>query len=408
MPVPTVRLKIRVKLRNGSRAYVDPVFSSNNKLRPLYALVDGKPRHHPEGVYHLRYMKRGKRVWEPVGNDPQVALTAQLRIEHGLQAIALGVAAPGPVATETGKTDLAEAMAEYLKDIACAKSKSTLYAYRHTLKVFASTCTKTYLEQVTRRDILNYHEHLRASGNAPRTIANRSNFLKIFFLHEKIAWPLAKTDRVSYTEKTVSAYQPDEINKLLEFATEEESALIQFFLFTGARDQEVQFATWRDVNFSAKTFSVTEKLDLGFKPKDKEEGDIPIPDSLVDLLRARRQKLPHSRFIFSSEDSKADRHFLRTVKKLALRAGMNCGCCFNKVGHSCATKPVCARIGLHRFRKTFATMHHQAGVPVDTIRRWLRHSDLTTTQAYLAGSDDKSQRTRDQVNTTFAFVKAAA
>ena len=67
MPVPTVRLKIRVKLSNGSRAYVDPVFSSNNKLKPLYALVDGKPRHHPEGVYHLRYMKRGKRVWEDDG-----------------------------------------------------------------------------------------------------------------------------------------------------------------------------------------------------------------------------------------------------------------------------------------------------------------------------------------------------
>jgi integrase/recombinase XerD len=74
---------------------------------------------------------------------------------------------------------------------------------------------------------------------------------------------------VSYTEKAVSAYQPEEINKLLEFANEEESALIQFFLFTGARDREVQFATWRDVNFSAKTFSVTEKLDLGFNPKDK-------------------------------------------------------------------------------------------------------------------------------------------
>jgi hypothetical protein len=173
MSVPTVPLKIRVKLPNGSRAYVDPVFSSNNKLKPLYALVDGKPRHHPEGVYHLRYMKRGKRVWEPVGNDPQGALTAQLRIEHGLQAIALGFAAPGPVAIETGKTDLAEAMAEYLKDIACAKSKSTLYAYRHTLKIFATTCSKKYLEQVTRRDILNYHEHLRrrAMPRAPLRIA---------------------------------------------------------------------------------------------------------------------------------------------------------------------------------------------------------------------------------------------
>ena len=62
MPVPTVGLKIRVKLSNGSRAYVDPVFSSNNKLKFLCGLVDGKPQHHPEGVHHLRYLRRGKRV----------------------------------------------------------------------------------------------------------------------------------------------------------------------------------------------------------------------------------------------------------------------------------------------------------------------------------------------------------
>jgi hypothetical protein len=43
MPVPAVRLKIRVRLANGSRAYVDPVFSSNGKLKPLYAVVNGKP-----------------------------------------------------------------------------------------------------------------------------------------------------------------------------------------------------------------------------------------------------------------------------------------------------------------------------------------------------------------------------
>jgi hypothetical protein len=67
MPVPAVRLKIRVRLSNGSRAYVDPVFSSDGKLKPLFAVVNGKPEHHPEGVYNLRYVKAGKRVWDAVG-----------------------------------------------------------------------------------------------------------------------------------------------------------------------------------------------------------------------------------------------------------------------------------------------------------------------------------------------------
>src|SRR5258708_21612247 len=105
MPVPAVRLKIRVRLSNGSRSYVDPVFSSNGKLKPLYAVVNGKPEHHPEGVYNLRYVKAGKRVWDAVGTDAHLALTAKLLVEHTLQAVSLRITHLHPLKTAC-KTDL--------------------------------------------------------------------------------------------------------------------------------------------------------------------------------------------------------------------------------------------------------------------------------------------------------------
>ena len=114
---------------------------------------------------------------------------------------------------------------------------------------------------------------------------------------------------MKFTDKVVSAYEQHEINALVAAADQEESELIQFFLFTGARDREVQYATWRDVNFTAKTFAVTEKLDLGFSPKDKEEGEIPIPDSLINSLRARRKKYPDSRLIFPGIGGKPNATF---------------------------------------------------------------------------------------------------
>jgi len=154
MPVPAVRLKIRVRLSNGSRAYVDPVYSSNAKLKPLFAVVKGKPEHYPEGVYNLRYLKAGKRVWDAVGVDPQLALTAKLRVEHSLQAVSLRLTEPDPVKTPA-KTSLADAVKEYLSDIGKAKAKRTLYAYTRTLNVFLSTCSKRYIEQINRRDVLN-------------------------------------------------------------------------------------------------------------------------------------------------------------------------------------------------------------------------------------------------------------
>src|SRR5271167_4715302 len=128
MPVPVVRLKIRVRLPNGSRTYVDPVFSSNGKLKPLYAVINGKPEHHPEGSYHLRYVQGDRRVWHAVGTDAQLALTAKLRVEHKLQSVSLGLTATDAVETPS-KTDLEKAITEYLSDTAKAKSKRTLYAY---------------------------------------------------------------------------------------------------------------------------------------------------------------------------------------------------------------------------------------------------------------------------------------
>jgi integrase/recombinase XerD len=397
-----VRLKIRVRLPDGSYPFVEPVFASNGKLKPLYAVVGGKQEHHPEGVYHLRYLSGGKRVWDSVGADPQLALTAKLQRERQLGAEAAGIAVVEHAPERKGRTPLNEAIENYVSEVKAQKSRKTHLAYALTLKLFGESCQKLHLEDLDRKVVIAYMGHLKSKGCGPRTVANRIGFLKTFFRSQSLPWPLAKSDRPRYTEKVVSAYSKDEIRRLMTAANQDEYELFQFFLCTGAREQEVEYATWRDVDLNQKTFAVTEKLDFGFVPKDKEEGIIPIPDSLVELLRARKQRRPDTRLIFPGSNGKPDGHFLRILKRLALRAGMNCGQCYNRLGKCCADHFTCRRWELHRFRKTYATMHHEGGVSVRTIQRWLRHSDLETTLRYLAGSDDTSERTRQQVNATFA------
>lgn len=62
---------------------------------------------------------------------------------------------------------------------------------------------------------------------------------------------------------------------------------------------------------------------------------------------------------------------------------------------------------LHKFRKTFATMHHEeAGISARTLQKWLGHSSLETTLAYLEAADVRSERTREQVNKSFAVWQA--
>jgi integrase/recombinase XerD len=398
---PVVRIKIRVRLADGSYPFLDPVVSGNGKLKPSYAIVNGKHEHHPEGVYHLRFATHGKRQWEPVGSDAQFAQIAKLKKEKLLEAEAAGVEIIEE-AQPPKKLTLTDAIAEYLVEIKAQRAHKTLLAYQLTLRLFAESCCKRYLDDVERKDIIAFIGFLKEQGNGPRTVANRVAYLKIFLHHFDIRGLLGKKDKPKFTGKIVSAYRPDEVRALMATADQEERELFQFFLCTGCRDKEVQYATWRDVDFAARTFTVTEKLELGFVPKDKEEGTIPIPDSLVELLQERRRRYPTTRLIFPGPNGKANGHYLRILKRLGFRAGLNCGECINKKGQSCATHPTCSRWELHRWRKTFASWHSEARVPVRRIQAWLRPSDLSTTLRYLAGSDDRSQHTRDLVNSTFA------
>jgi hypothetical protein len=62
-----------------------------------YAVVNRKPEHHPEGVYHLRFgTKDGKQTFVPVGNDPYVALDKLAEKQRWLRDRERGVCHPAP------------------------------------------------------------------------------------------------------------------------------------------------------------------------------------------------------------------------------------------------------------------------------------------------------------------------
>jgi integrase len=212
-------------------------------------------------------------------------------------------------------------------------------------------------------------------------------------------------DLPKYTKKTVRKYNKAQLQKMFDSATIDEWELMHFLLGVGPRAQETSYACYPDVDYVTGQYSVKEHLELGFTPKDGEEGTFPIPRSLVEILLARRKRYPKTRLIFPGPSGKPDLHLLRRIKRLGLRAGVNCGFCISKKGLSCATEPVCEHVILHTMRKTYASMLHKNGVPARTIMRYLRHSDLETTLAYLADDEDDDEL-RTTVDGTFAGFAA--
>src|ERR1700690_4656895 len=70
----TATLYIRIT-KNGKSSFCKPVYQSKGRLKPQYAMVDGEPEHHKEGVYYIRFgADDGKQQFVLVGKDPYIAL----------------------------------------------------------------------------------------------------------------------------------------------------------------------------------------------------------------------------------------------------------------------------------------------------------------------------------------------
>lgn len=76
--------------------------------------------------------------------------------------------------------------------------------------------------------------------------------------------------------------------------------------------------------------------------------------------------------VFPNGEGKPDGHFLRKLKSIAKKAGVE-------------------GAELHRYRKTYADTLHEEGVSVNTIRIRLGHESLDVTLAYLKGKDAESE-----------------
>lgn len=409
MKAPKVRVYIRIRRPDGVDAYADPAWNRNRSLRGGYAVRGGRQEYHPEGIYYLRYARCGKRVWDSVGKDPDLALTALRNVEHSLTSIALGRAAfenrpgievPAPVLDQT---TLEAGIATYMAEIRVFKAPKTISACDHVLAEFAKTCKGKLLQQVTCVDLLNHMSALKAHGLGDRSLFNHVSRINTFLKANGLANLLRPSDWPKFDQKEVDAYHADELSTLFSRALPNDRLLFHFFMVTGFREQEVMYCSWGNVDFRGKIITVRSKPELGFRVKDKEERSVPIPDTLIDSLLALKRR-NDSGLIFSSKDGKPDGHMLRRLQKLALSAGLNCGECVTKSGNECSDNPVCRGWGLHKFRRTFATMHSEASVSAPTIQRWLGHADLSTTLRYLAVADMRSDRTRAQVNSSFAAM----
>jgi hypothetical protein len=181
-----------------------------------------------------------------VGSDAQHALTEKLKVERKFEAKAAGVTVVEDK-PQKKMTSLTWAVTEYLGEIKGLQVQEDLCRVpAHPGAVQAGRRSGT-LEEIERKDMLEFVKLMVDRGYGRRTQANRVNYIKCFFNRFGLKAPLLKTDKIRYTQKAVAAYSTEELKALFAAANQEELELFQFFLCTGARDGEVQHACWSDL-----------------------------------------------------------------------------------------------------------------------------------------------------------------
>ena len=378
-----VNLTKRVQTPQGLR-FCSVVLSRNGRIKPDWVYINGKEERHPEGAYYIEWRNGTKRVRLSVGTDAADADARRARKEAELNAVNNGVA----VASEDAKTkrrSVAGAIADYLEDTKLSKKSKTLAAYSTALSYFQESCSKLYLEDLERKDLLKFSAFLRdEKDQSPRSCWNKFSNVMSFLKAQDIRGLVNKKDWPRFVEEEPEIYDKAELERLFRACDKEERLWFEFFLMTGMREQEVMHCSWSDINSNQGTVTVRWKPEYGFNPKNYKEREIPIPAKLVNALKAAKKKAnANCGLVFPTAGCKPKLNFLDDLKAAAERAKLDPD-----------------HFWLHKFRATFATWSLWAGVDLRTVQNWLGHSDMESTMRYLKPA--RNQAVRAKVNEIFA------
>jgi hypothetical protein len=152
------RVNVIKRIKLGTKWPFAPVVEHNGRIVRDHVMVAGQDEHHPEGRYYLEWYEAGKRRRKPVlkfENLLQVARSKSIE----LNALKAGLLIPTDAAAvqEPARLTMNAAIDDYLEYIRKHRSLRTYRTYRPVLNVlFRNSYRKTYVDEVTREDILKF------------------------------------------------------------------------------------------------------------------------------------------------------------------------------------------------------------------------------------------------------------
>ena len=375
------------KVGNNWRYFPCWMESVHGSIQPRHGVVrikgkDGKPVpvEYPEGRYVIRGYEDRRTVYYPVAScNPRDAYVALKRKQAALAAT------EGP---QSILSRVKTAAASYIKETARDGHLEASEQARLVLTEFVPVLKGLdYIRAINKEHVKTFRDKLKARGLSDRTIANKLARLKSFLRFCKV--PVDWMPAPPKPEKGLpTIYNPDQLKAITEAANPYMRKVILLCLQLGLREQEAMYAEFSDVDFHLGEFRVQGKSAYGFAVKDKEARDVPIPSELLEQLAQWQRERPDCNLILPTKSGKPNTHLLRTLKRLAKSAELNCNRCDGCSG----ALGECQEWTLHRFRRTAITTWLRSGIDLRTVQAWAGHSDATTTSRYLRPASTPEMR----------------
>jgi integrase/recombinase XerD len=199
---------------------LSPVVETNGNLKNKVT-IKGQTEVHPEGTYYIEWWQEGKRKREAIPDRARVLDFARQK------AIALEAVKAGMQVAEAGqdpgagpKTAVAVAIQEFLKDVEPPQREPKTYAaYKYCLELFQADCSKSYIQDIGRQDLLLFIRKVCELGCGARTAYNRGQHRRPVSQLNGVTGLLHKRDWPVYVDAIRKIYETDELNALFAACT---------------------------------------------------------------------------------------------------------------------------------------------------------------------------------------------
>lgn len=233
---------------------------------------------------------------------------------------------------------------------------------------------KKHLDEITKKDIIDFHHGLRAKGYKPGT-CNRSLILLRYAFNLAIRWeipgvtanPTKDTplfdDFAGQRDRFLSQ---EETHRLFDAVKQSDNPMLQFIvpmlILSGARKREVLDAKWEDFDLDRRQWRIP-------VTKTGRPRYVPLSNGVITLLA----NVPH--------DERCPYVFANPKTKKPYESIFNS---WNKARKAAGLQDV----RLHDLRHSFASFLVNAGRSLYEVQRILGHTQIKTTQRYAHLSQD--------------------